>query len=235
MVFFSIAMMRSDVLKIVVVLAVFGVWGQGAPVRAQPDSVRAEILEQKGFSPTHSARGALWRAAAVPGWGQLYNRQYYKIPFVYAGLGVLGYTIHQADAQYRLFRRAALFKNETVSRPEFESEYLQAVQEVTGCSTRQECETTPLSGRILRQQRDKLRRRRNLAIIGTGLFYAITILDAYVSAHLLTFDVDDNLSLRVEPTGSPGGERTARHNSPALSPRPGVFTDGMGLRLKLAF
>jgi hypothetical protein len=58
----------------------------GGSVQAQPDSVRTALLKEKGFSPDHSPRGALWRAAAAPGWGQLYNRQYYKIPFVYAGL-----------------------------------------------------------------------------------------------------------------------------------------------------
>lgn len=205
----------------VVVLAALGLLGLGAglgatALQAQPDSVRTKILEEKGFPPNHSPRGALWRTAAVPGWGQYYNRQYYKIPFVYAGLAGLGFRIFDTNRQYRLFRRAALFKNENDPREQYEAEYQKAARELTG---RRDAD---VGANQLRQLRDKFRRQRDLAILGTGLFYALTLLDAYVSAHLLTFDVDDELAVRVHPTGS-----FAAQTAPA--------TEGLGLRVQVRF
>ena len=36
-------------------------------------------------------------------------------------------------------------------------------------------------------------------LIGIGLVYGLAMLDAYVSAHLLDFDVGENLSFRADP------------------------------------
>lgn len=170
------------------------VTGGIADTQAQPDSVRTAILEAKGYPPDHSARGALWRAVALPGWGQFYNRQYYKIPFVYGGLAALGFLVHRSQGRYQLFRRAHLYKRaqeiEGVSYPQYQEQY-DRVEEFVGGRERE-----------LRDQRDKYRRRRNLIILGTGLFYVLSVLDAYVSAHLLSFDVGEDLSVRVDPTGA---------------------------------
>lgn len=168
-------------------------------VNAQPDSVRSAILEAKGYPPDHSPRKALWRAAALPGWGQLYNRQYYKIPFVYAGLAGGGYAVYELNRRYRLYRHANLYvigesraeeggENEYAG---FEDEYNRVVGQVGG----------ELGGQQLRRIRDKYRRWRDLSIVGTGLFYALTVLDAYVSAHLLAFDVGGDLAVQVRPVG----------------------------------
>jgi hypothetical protein len=174
---------------------------------AQPDSVRAEILKEKGFSPDHSPRNALWRAAAVPGWGQLYNRQYLKLPFVYAGFAAIGVRVYRAHQRYKLFQRAHLYgiqeqqvqsgERETNEYQRYEGQF-QEVRDFVGARP----ESNQWRLQELRSQRDRFRRKRDLSILGTGLFYALTMLDAYVSAHLLTFDVGEELSVRVHPTGS---------------------------------
>jgi len=208
----------------------------GSTARAQPDSVRAALLKEKGFSPDHSPRGALWRAAAAPGWGQVYNRQYYKIPFVYAGLAGGGYAIYEMNRRYLLFRHANLYKigQGGGDNPygKFEDDYNQAVERLGG----EQRTGGDVSGRQLRTLRDKYRRWRDLSILGTGLFYALTILDAYVSAHLLTFDTGGDLALDVRPTGgervqarSGGAER--RSEKARASPPP----NGIGLRVRLRF
>jgi hypothetical protein len=129
----------------------------------------------------------------------LYNRQYIKIPFVYAGFGALGTRVYRTHREYLLFKRAHLYARgpELVEEGEENpyQEYQDQFNEVT----------ERLGGErmsAMRSQRDQFRRQRNLAVLGTGLYYVLTVLDAYVSAHLLTFDVGDDLSLRVRPTGS---------------------------------
>ncbi len=225
---------RCAVGIVVVLLTVLAVGT--SPGRAQPDSVRTEILKEKGFPPSHSPKGALWRTAAVPGWGQYYNRQYYKIPFVYAGLAGLAIRIYRSQQQYVLFDRAHLYgvgREMEGENPhsEYESQFEEVKQEVfLGRDVR-------LSE--VRNQRDELRRQRDLAILGMGLFYTLTLLDAYVSAHLLTFDVSDDLAVRMHPTGNLA---TILSTRAGLSESTQQFisggeasTKGIGMRIEVQF
>jgi len=146
----------------------------------------------------HSPRGALWRAAAVPGWGQLYNRQYHKVPVVYLALGGITFLALQFNDEYLLYRHAFLFKSyqELVDRGTltdnpysgFETEYIELTDQFGS-----------ISSSPIKSQRDNLRRNRDLSFLGIGLVYGLSILDAYVSAHLLDFDVGEDLTLRVRP------------------------------------
>jgi len=209
-------------------------FGSGAATHAQPDSVRAEILKEKGLSPDHSPRGALWRSLAVPGWGQVYNRQYYKLPFVYAGFAALGYRAYQAHQEYLLFKRAHLFgrgpalveDGEPNPYQQYEAQFNEVVDRIGGERLG-----------AMRDQRDQFRRQRNLSFVGTGLFYALTVLDAYVSAHLLTFDVGEGLTLRVRPRGH---LRRPAHSPAPPTPGPVSVWEqalgrGPGLRARLRF
>ncbi|MFP4227438.1 MAG: DUF5683 domain-containing protein [Salinivenus sp.] len=206
--------------------------------QAQPDSVRTEILKEKGFSPDHSPRGALWRSAAVPGWGQVYNRQYLKLPLVYGGLAALGYAIYSMNQNYGLNRRAAIFArgqrltNQNDDIPSvisdwqsYEDDYATVVREAGGSTG--DLTSLPLSPSQVRQQRDKFRRWRDLSIVGTGFFYVLTLVDAYVSAHLLTFDVGGDLALKVRPTGGLPG---AASGGDAFS-----SAENHGLQLRVRF
>lgn len=193
--------MRALLIGVIVAIGL-GVATGPQPARAQPDSVRTEILKDRGFDPDHSPRGALWRAAVAPGWGQIYNRDYIKAPFVWAGLAGMGALVYWTNDQYLLYRRAALFRlgqervqgSDTVTENEW-AQYADEFNEVAAIFGEN------VASRRLRDRRDSFRSRRDLSIVGTGLFYALTLLDAYVSAHLLTFDVSDDLAIRALPTG----------------------------------
>ena len=68
-----------------------------------------EILETQGEPVLPQPNSALWRAAVVPGWGQLYNRQYLKIPLVYGGLAGFTAAALYTNDRYLLYRHAYLF------------------------------------------------------------------------------------------------------------------------------
>lgn len=167
-----------------------------SPAAAQPDSTREAILQAKGLPTDHTPGKALWRAIALPGWGQYYNRQYYKIPIVYAGLAGFTAAVVYTNDQYRFYHRAYLFRvyqgEEDHPYAEFEAEYRMLVDRIGG-------EIRPDR---LQQQRDKYRRYRDLSVVGIGIYYALAVLDAYVSAHLLTFDVGEDLSMLVQPSAT---------------------------------
>lgn len=168
--------------------------GRPSPAVAQPDSVRQEILRAKGLPPDHTPERALWRALALPGWGQYYNRQYFKIPLVYAGLAGLAAGIVYTNDRVVLYRHAALYRQDPGAYPQFEEEYRMIAEQAGG----------DIDAGTLRDTRDRFKRYRDLSAIGVGLYYALSVLDAYVSAHLLTFDVGEDLSMRVHPSAQGG-------------------------------
>ena len=143
----------------------------------------------------HSPGGALWRGF-IPGFGQVYNRQFYKLPFVYGGLAGLAYGFFHYNGEYLLFRRAGLFRQCQEGAPNCEPEWREfedAYRQIQRFPDQQIASTT------LHTFRDNARRSRDLFFVGVTLYYALTVLDAYVSAHLVHFDVSESLSLRLVP------------------------------------
>ena len=69
--------------------------------RVGSDIVRMDSLPTFEPDYTHSASRAIMYALVLPGLGQGYNRKYYKIPIVYAGIGGAGYAIVFNTRQYR--------------------------------------------------------------------------------------------------------------------------------------
>ena len=186
-----------------------------AAQEAHPDTTSAPLLRIAPGPVDHSPRGALWRAAALPGWGQIYNRQHYKLPVVYGGLAGLAYAVLRTNGNYLLYRHAYLYAayrpdDETGQRryQQYRGDYYELLDRIGVPAAQGEDRASELAPR-LRENRDILRRNRDLLYIGVGLFYGLTILDAYVNAHLLDFDVSEDLSVRVFPI--PGGVGAVLH------------------------
>ena len=150
---------------------------------------------------------AALRRAFVPGWGQLYNREYFKVPIVYAGIAALVGSAILVDQRYKLYQHAYLFTARTNSDgtplfPEYARDYSELLRDLglRSESTLMADEINARRDRLepqIRAQRDGLRRNRDLLFFGTIAWYGLTILDAFVSAHLSEFDVNETLSVRV--------------------------------------
>jgi hypothetical protein len=55
----------------------------------------------------------------------------------------------------------------------------------------------------LKTVQDAYRRSRDLSILGSVGFYALTLVDAYVDAQLFDFDISPDLSLHIAPVVLP--------------------------------
>lgn len=147
------------------------------------DSSKAEKPAEKAEKKRkpHTAKRAL-RWAIIPGGGQIYNRRYWKLPIVYAGVGGLGYWYISSRTAYNCYRKA----------------YAAAAD--TDPTTNYICPRDPLaSSRVLLLQRDYYRSQSEYALLGGLLFYGLTMADAFVDAHLKSFDMSDDLSLKIRP------------------------------------
>lgn len=113
-------------------------------------------------------------SALIPGLGQAYNGDYWKIPIFYTGLGVCAFCWADNQQQYDRYREM----------------YRQL-----GDNTYE----GNLSEENIKWYRDQFRRYRDYSIIATVLVYALNIIDANVFAHFSTFDISDDITLNVEP------------------------------------
>jgi hypothetical protein len=165
---------------------------------AQDSLPEVRTVEQ----PSHSPTGALWRALAVPGWGQVYNRQYIKLPFLYGAIGGLAFLAGNINSDYLLYRRAFLYKSyqEFVDSGRLDENPNESLKPYYDDLVSR---FGSISSEPIRSQRDKLRRNRDLSFVGIGLVYGLSVLDAFISAHLLDFDVDEDLTVYLRP--APGG------------------------------
>ncbi|NBC17085.1 MAG: hypothetical protein GVY18_07190 [Bacteroidetes bacterium] len=172
-----------------------------APTAAQPAQPPADSTTTSAEESLPTPRGALWRAALLPGWGQYYNGQYYKIPIVYAGLGALTAAAVYYTREHRQWDRAFLYirSEELVEQGSLESNAYARFETVYEELVTNEFGGIEVSSSTIRPTRDNLRRNRDLFYVGVGLGYALSVLDAYVSAHLLDFDVSEELALTLRP------------------------------------
>ncbi|PKP22984.1 MAG: hypothetical protein CVU05_01400 [Bacteroidetes bacterium HGW-Bacteroidetes-21] len=129
----------------------------------------------------HSPGRATLYSTIIPGLGQAYNKKYWKLPIVYAGIGGCAYMAGFHQSRYNAFRDAWNELNST--NPSGSIEFDGYTYTLEGLST----------------GKTYYRRNRDLFVIFTAGVYLLNIVDANVDAHLYDFDISDDLSLRIQP------------------------------------
>jgi hypothetical protein len=132
---------------------------------------------------SHPPGRAAFKSAILPGFGQAYNKKYWKIPIIYAGLGTLTYFAIYNNSQYQNFKTAY-------------------IASLDGDSAAIDPAYAGYSTSDLQTQENYWHRNRDLCIIGASLLYVLNILDAYVDAHLFYFKMTENITMRVIPEAS---------------------------------
>lgn len=130
---------------------------------------------------------AAFYSAVLPGLGQAYNKKYWKIPIVVGAIttGILIYDHN--NREYHRYRDAYKSRLAGYSNDEFWGTQADG--------------TTPLdSPRVsddgLIRAQESLRRNKEISLLVTIGIYALNIIDANVDAHLLQYNVDENLALK---------------------------------------
>ncbi|MDL2262362.1 DUF5683 domain-containing protein [Bacteroidales bacterium OttesenSCG-928-I21] len=129
-------------------------------------------------SKAHSPKKAAIYSAVLPSLGQIYNKKYWKLPIVYVGIGAFTYFAIDNQKEFNKYKKAYILRDEGKQ------------DEFAGI----------LNEQALLNEMDRWRKYRDLCIAGVAIIYALQIIDANVDAHLLNFDVGDNLSLKIIPT-----------------------------------
>ena len=168
------------------------------------DSIQVEDVSNPAVLKADPTK-VLWMSAILPGSGQILNKRYWKLPFVYGGFMGFAYAISWNNSRYSSYKLA--YRDIMDADPNTNSfldilpkgyEYVPtgAIQkDKNKIAISQEQYT-----RILKTNQDGFRRYRDLSIILSVGFYALVVLDAYVDAHLADFDISPDLSLNIQPT-----------------------------------
>ncbi len=107
--------------------------------------------------------------------GQAYNKKYWKIPIAVGGIATGIYFYKRNDKQYNRYRDA--YKSRLAGY-----------------------ETDEFFGRVttdgLQRAQKTLKQNKELSLLITFGIYALNIIDANVDAHLLQYNMDENLALK---------------------------------------
>jgi hypothetical protein len=148
--------------------------------------MKIDTLAKKKFIP----RQATIRSAILPGWGQVYNKKYWKLPLVYAAVGIPVYAFIYNRGWYVKTRDAAkmIANADTVnwrSRVDPKLHVFFPDRDALGS---------------LLNYRNEYRRDMDYSILFVLLAWGLNVVDATVDAHLKGFDISEDLSLKIKPT-----------------------------------
>jgi hypothetical protein len=131
----------------------------------------------------HSPRKAALYSAVLPGLGQAYNREYWKVPLVYAAIGTCTYFFVTNMDTYKRLRNS--YRIRMSGNPDLvDNDNL----------------TKNLDNQSVKYNRDLYRQYVDYSVLFFILSYGLNIIDATVFAHLRNFDMSDDLSMRISPT-----------------------------------
>jgi hypothetical protein len=137
----------------------------------------------KDTTALQNARKAVLRSAILPGWGQTRNKQWWKVPLIYGGFVGIGLVYNFNNVEYKVALKESQFRKE---KP--------------GSTTALFPQYQGIPDQQIFQINNFYRRNRDLSLYFGILFYGIQLADAYTSARLATFDVSDNLSIKLKPS-----------------------------------
>lgn len=126
---------------------------------------------------------AMLRSAILPGWGQWYNKKYWKIPIIYGALGISTYVFFYNLNTYRLLRQAVIYRargthaDSLLVAPEFQS----------------------FSTQFLRINRNSFRQNIDYSVLAFLILWGLNVVDATVDAHLKAFDVSPDIGMKLRP------------------------------------
>ena len=146
-------------------------------------SEKDSLLKKK-----HNPRKATIYSAILPGAGQIYNHKYWKLPIVYAAVGIPVYAFFFNKTWYNKCQYALVV---TINQSQGDS--LAKVDPIL----RPFVSNGDVNGIIT--NRDSFRKNEDYSVLFLLLFYGLNIVDATVDAHLRDFNVNDDLSFKVKP------------------------------------
>jgi len=124
----------------------------------------------------HAGKATLY-SILVPGLGQLYNHEIWKLPIYLGGMGFAIHLYIDNNNNYERFRR--IYKEATDPEVPY---------------------TGPITAEQALYYRNIHRRYRDWSMVAIIGVYLLQVFDANVFSYMHNFEMDDNLAIKLEPT-----------------------------------
>ena len=130
-----------------------------------------------------AASKAALRSAIIPGWGQAYNKKYWKIPIVYGALAITIITFSYNLEWFKKTKYAYTVKynNDSANFANIDPKL------------------QPLSPEALQTYRNEFRQGVDYSVLAFIILWGLNVVDAAVDAHLKDFNISDDLSFKIKP------------------------------------
>lgn len=143
----------------------------------------------------HDPHKATIRSAIIPGWGQAYNHEYWKIPIVYGALAVPASLYFYNNKWYK--------KTKFAYNAIYNARFLNDPSGLPMIDPKLRTDTGYLSLSSLQNYRNEFKRNKDYSLLYFFILWGVQVADATVFGHLKEFDVSDDLSMRINPTLDP--------------------------------
>lgn len=160
----------------------------------------APVTSKRKFLPDPKKALRLSLLTPVLGGGQIYNRDYWKLPFVYAGYGASIYFIILNVDRYGTMvgHYKEFYHLDDPSNPNYGQ--LNSAVKTVKVYIKSQDRYADMSIDQVQRVKDTYRRWRDWSFFALGAVYALAAIEANVAAHMKTFDLSDDLSMRVQPS-----------------------------------
>lgn len=135
----------------------------------------------------------------VPGLGQAYNGEYWKIPIYLGGLGTAFYFYRTNSINYERYRR--IYKEATDTETTYDG---------------------PISAETAVYYRDTYRQYRDYSTLAMLLVYLLQVIDANVFSYMHDFEIADDMAMTVRPSVIMPDTQLAFNPAPAFGINVGI-------------
>ncbi len=134
------------------------------------------VISYKPSNYPHAGKATLY-SILLPGLGQIYNGEYWKVPIY---LGLMAFGVHYYSDCAKNFQR-------------FRSIYLDATENSATYDG-------PITASTALYYRNIYRRYRDYSLLAIAAVYLLQIFDANVFSYMHHFEISDDLSMNITPT-----------------------------------
>lgn len=199
-----IKIFKYGVLRVLFFILFAGMFGM-AKAQTITDSAGKKIVVAGKATTTrydsmmlaHSPHKAAVRSAIIPGWGQAYNKKYWKLPIVYGALGTTAAIFFYNLNTYKDLRFAYKAKYQA-ALPVQSANYPNPPFRDSTNYFKIKPQYINIDIESLRFNRDDFRRNVDYSVLVFVVFWGLNVVDAAVDAHLKSFDVSPDLSFHLK-------------------------------------
>ena len=148
-----------------------------------PTTPEKSVLGLDTLGSKYNPKKAMLRSAILPGWGQFYNKKYWKIPIIYGALGVSAGVFFFNLKYYKLTREAVVYRSFATHAD----------------SLKVDKQLIFLDTQSIILYRNAYRQDIDYSVLAFLILWGLNVVDATVDAHLKAFDVTPDIGMKIRP------------------------------------